>query len=229
MFLTKDNQIKWRLLAFAGLVTLVLCLGGVFFFDQPLFMAMRGGDCWLFQKFGKIFQAKVWLIVTAILVIMFYVKKTVKSNNNLWNNIKQFKIRAIFNDFLQKTKSSYAFFTFCSIFSACVVTGVLKYILGRARPVLFEGLNIVGFFPFTNNWVYNSMPSGHATASFAGLVMIGMLAPRVKWATWTLAGLIGVSRVCVGAHWPSDVILGAFIGMVAADLVKSRLVRRLFQ
>ena len=68
--------------------------------------------------------------------------------------------------------------------------------------------------------VYNSMPSGHTAAAFSGLVMIGMLSPRIKWFTWTLAILIGVSSVYVGAHWVSDVVFGAFIGMVVADIVK---------
>ena len=51
--------------------------------------------------------------------------------------------------------------------------------------------------------------------------MLGLLAPKIKWFTWTLAIVIGVSRICVGAHWPSDVIFGAFIGMVVADFVKA--------
>jgi undecaprenyl-diphosphatase len=63
------------------------------------------------------------------------------------------------------------------------------------------------------------MPSGHTALSFAGLVMLGMLMPRFKWLTWTLAILIAVSRVAIGAHWPTDVLLGAFVGMVAADFV----------
>lgn len=84
---------------------------------------------------------------------------------------------------------------------------------------------MTGFFPPSTEWAFNSMPSGHTAVSFAGLVMIGMLAPRFKPLTWMLAILIGFSRVAYGAHWPTDVVFGAFIGMVVADIVKGMLRR----
>lgn len=227
MFLTKDNHIKWRALGIGAALTAVLCLMGVMWGDRQIFLYLRNFDCMLFRAFGHIFQAKAWLVVTAILMVMFYIKKTINTESYFIENIKNFKFGLILSNFLEKTKNSYAFFMFCSILSACVVTGIIKVVLGRARPILYEGLGQTGFFPFSGDWVFHSMPSGHTTASFAALVMMGLLAPRMKWATWTLAVMIGVSRVCVGAHWPSDVILGAFIGMAAADLVKSGLIRRL--
>lgn len=128
--------------------------------------------------------------------------------------------------FLLKTKNSYAFFIFCSVLSASIVAKILKVVIGRARPIFYEALGMTGFYPFHNDWAFNSMPSGHTVASFAGLVMLGMLAPRIKPFTWSLAILIGMSRVAIGAHWPTDVIFGAFIGMVMADLVKWWLKRR---
>ncbi len=104
---------------------------------------------------------------------------------------------------------------------AIMTTGILKFLIGRSRPVIYEALNATFFVPGTFETVFNSMPSGHTAVSFAALVMLGMLTPRIKWATWTLAIIIGISRVYVGAHWAGDVILGAFIGMLCADIVKS--------
>jgi undecaprenyl-diphosphatase len=78
-----------------------------------------------------------------------------------------------------------------------------------------------------NEWAFNSMPSGHAAASFAGLVMIGLLFPKIKWVSWTIAIIAGISRIAIGDHWPSDVLLGAFIGMAAADFVKAMLSKKL--
>ena len=92
--------------------------------------------------------------------------------------------------------------------------------------MFFEALGMTGFFPPSTDWAFNSMPSGHTAVSFAGLVMIGMLAPKYKPLTWTLAVLIAVSRIAVGAHWPSDVLFGAFIGMVMADVVKWYLLKK---
>ena len=119
-----------------------------------------------------------------------------------------------------KIKNSYVFYIFCAVFLAYFTTGVLKIFIGRSRPY-FEGIQ--RFEPWNYDKIFHSMPSGHTAISFAGLVMIGMLFPRIKWATWTMAIIIGVSRVYVGAHWPSDVILGAFVGMLCADLVKMAL------
>lgn len=223
MFLTKDNKIKWKFLGYATIITFLIVLLGVMWFDRPLYLFMRNFDFGLWRIFDFVFDTKIWLLVSAVIMLFFYVKKALKEKPKLKNEENKYSVLTFCKDALQKVRNSYAFYVFCAVLAAGVVGKILKILIGRARPIFYEALDMTGFFPFSTDWAFNSMPSGHTFASFAGLVMLGLLAPKIKWFTWSLAILIGASRVFYGAHWPTDVILGAFIGMVAADLVKAAL------
>jgi membrane-associated phospholipid phosphatase len=221
MFIRKDNTLKWKWILFGAIVTIALVLWCVFGGDKVLYALIHNPQCnpwtggagfWCGAAYviGKIFSAKVWLVASAISVLAFFVYKAVTNEND-------------FRFAFVKIKNSYAFYLLCSVVMAAAVTGVLKVLIGRSRPILYEALNATIFVPGTTEYIFNSMPSGHTAISFAGLVMLGMLYPRIKWATWTLAILIGFTRVYIGAHWVGDVVLGAFIGMLCADLTKALL------
>lgn len=64
-----------------------------------------------------------------------------------------------------------------------------------------------------------SFPSGHAANAAAGAYAVGRLWPEGRVALWTVAALIGFSRVYVGAHYPLDVIGGACVGLLCAAFV----------
>ena len=226
MFLTKDNKIKWKWLGYGAVITLVLVFAGIFWFDKPLYLFMRNFDAPVWRLFDLLFDAKIWLIVSAVVLLFFYIKKSLKVRPKIKNENNKFSLCVFIKDAFLKVHNSYAFYVFCSVLAASVVGKILKILIGRARPIFYEALDMTGFFPLSTEWAFNSMPSGHTFASFAGLVMIGLLAPKVKWFTWTLAIIIGASRVFYGAHWPTDVIMGAFIGMAMADLVKAALKSR---
>ncbi|HEY4862843.1 MAG TPA: phosphatase PAP2 family protein [Xanthobacteraceae bacterium] len=64
-----------------------------------------------------------------------------------------------------------------------------------------------------------SFPSGHTTIAFASAVVLGTLFPRFRIPFFVLATLVGVSRILLREHYPSDTIGGAIFGIVFACLV----------
>ena len=64
----------------------------------------------------------------------------------------------------------------------------------------------------------SSFPAGHAATAFAGATLLAYVWPRGTAFFLLLAVAIGYSRVYVGVHYPSDVIVGALLG-VAVGLV----------
>jgi undecaprenyl-diphosphatase len=61
-----------------------------------------------------------------------------------------------------------------------------------------------------------SFPSDHATAAFAIAMAIWLRNRRIGEIAFAMAGLLAVSRVAVGTHYPSDVLAGALLGIAAA-------------
>jgi undecaprenyl-diphosphatase len=70
------------------------------------------------------------------------------------------------------------------------------------------------------------MPSGHATTAFAAAVAIALVWPRLRWPMLVYAVIIAVSRVVLDAHFLSDVIVGAFVGVIGAFMVRDWFARR---
>lgn len=219
MFIRKDNTLKWKWIAYGAIITLAFVVMGLLGMDKWLYSVIHNPNCNPFFYvgttlcsicifIGKLFSTKMWLAFTTLSVIAFFVYKAITNEND-------FRFAFI------KIKNSYVFYVFCSVLMAALTTGILKVLIGRSRPIIYEALNTTVFVPGTFEHVFNSMPSGHTAIGFAGLVMIGMLFPKIKWATWTMAILIGLSRLYVGAHWAGDVIFGAFIGMLCADITKA--------
>ena len=78
MFLTKDNKIKWNLMGYVAVIVVLAVLLGVFAFDKPLYLFLRQFDCVLFRVFDVLFATKMWLIVSAAVLLLFYIKKALK-------------------------------------------------------------------------------------------------------------------------------------------------------
>lgn len=57
-----------------------------------------------------------------------------------------------------------------------------------------------------------SFPSGHAMTSFAIAVSVGCFYPQLQPCLLAVAALIAISRIIVGMHFLTDVIVGALLG-----------------
>jgi membrane-associated phospholipid phosphatase len=97
---------------------------------------------------------------------------------------------------------------------------ILKRLIGRARPFVEGSADPFTYRPLGWSVEYAGLPSGHAIDAFAIAMALGALWPRARPLLFTYAVLIAASRVVLTAHFPSDVIAGAVIGVVGVLLVR---------
>jgi membrane-associated phospholipid phosphatase len=109
-------------------------------------------------------------------------------------------------------------FVFLAIGIPGLTVSIVKRLIGRVRP---SDAGPFHFVPFSWRPDYAAMPSGHSTAASAAAFAIGAIWPRARAPMWIYAGVIAVSRVAVHAHFPSDVIAGAFVGIFGAIVVRN--------
>lgn len=96
-----------------------------------------------------------------------------------------------------------------------IVVHSLKLILSRERPyTIIEHLHTFGF-----NLKDYSFPSGHTTASFSIATVLALNIPSVSLLTFFIAIIIGISRIYLGVHYPTDVAAGIILGVGSAILV----------
>jgi undecaprenyl-diphosphatase len=97
---------------------------------------------------------------------------------------------------------------------------VAKRLIGRARPLVEGSTGPFSYRPLGWSVEYASLPSGHSIDAFAAATAIGALWPWTRPFMWTYAVVIALSRVVLTAHFPSDVLVGAVVGVVGVLLVR---------
>lgn len=63
-----------------------------------------------------------------------------------------------------------------------------------------------------------SFPSGHTSAAFMMATLLGYFIPPLMIALYCWAVIVGVSRVILGVHFPTDVMVGIVLGVSAATI-----------
>ena len=98
------------------------------------------------------------------------------------------------------------------------VSGAINYVskvsFGRERPSSTDDPMSFKWFDFSDN----SYPSGHTVVVFTCATIIAD-AYDIGWITYPVAALTGLARVYRKAHWPSDILFGAMIGVITGKIV----------
>jgi len=105
-------------------------------------------------------------------------------------------------------------FLLSAILSRGLITEIIRFFYHRPRP--FLSLNLT---PLIHDFS-NSFPSGHMTFFFVLALSIFLL--NKKWGWFFVAGVIlmGLGRIFVGVHWPSDILGGILIALLSYFLIK---------
>jgi membrane-associated phospholipid phosphatase len=116
--------------------------------------------------------------------------------------------------------------------TGAVVVTVAKFLTGETRPSYYRPDQVASprfLGPFTKaerdangKKTYSSFPSGHTTVAFAVATVFASEykdKPVIPVLAYTVASLIGVSRVTENVHWTTDVFVGAALGYLTGKNV----------
>jgi membrane-associated phospholipid phosphatase len=116
--------------------------------------------------------------------------------------------------------SNAAIVLFAGILSG--INAPLKWMVGRIRP--YHGVPAFELHPFRFGLVSAeasfSFPSGDASLAFAMAMSLSITVPRLRPLWWTLAVIVAIERIAENAHYPSDVVGGAVLGVAVAVLAR---------
>jgi membrane-associated phospholipid phosphatase len=109
-------------------------------------------------------------------------------------------------------------FFFSTLFSG-LIAQIIKHLVGRARPKLIEEFGIFNLKGLSFQASFASLPSGHSVTAFSIAYLLTLYMPKYRIVFYLIATSVGISRVVLGSHYPSDVIAGAVLGIFCTFLI----------
>jgi membrane-associated phospholipid phosphatase len=195
--LTYVQPLHWQRKDFLYLGGTVLLTGAALLVDEPVYRMMQRNQNRTFDAFETVGD------------FMGQPEHNYPFMLALWGTGVLFN-----NDWLRDT----GLMVIASVSASGLVQSISKEAVGRSRPGSGRGSR--DFKPF-GGVEYHSFPSGHTMLAVA---TSWILARQVKFVPlkvvfYAVPALTGLSRMYVGAHWFSDIVLGSALGIACAESV----------
>lgn len=181
-----------------------------------LFLAAELGDAWVFHHFaypavyergwGRLLRLAGYLPLWALVALALGLEDWVP------------RLRSTL-----RRATGRAFLLFASPALAGLAAEVLKLLFRRERPGLTAGAHV--FRPWSDlpwSTAALGLPSSETAVAFGAAAMLARLFPRATVLWYGLAAGCALTRVASGAHFLSDVTLGALVGYVVTLMLWGR-------
>lgn len=198
---------KNSLLVTTAIVTMIIATLFYNFFDIPCvsyFQALKGTTLHAVFSFITEFGKAEYILVPAALLYLLYRKKS-------------------------PSLALKGGFIFTSVAASGIIVDIIKALAGRFRPELYFKENLFGFDFLHIAHNMTSFPSGHSATALGAGVGLALLYPRFRMPFIMIALLIMSSRVVIVRHYPSDVLVGAFIGAITSLILYEKLFKEKIQ
>lgn len=192
-----------RMAASSAVVVLLIILSYLFL-DIPAALYCKGLNRGILDFFGTVteFGISTWYLVGSFALFLFY---------------RFCQRRPIY--------AHRALFLFSSIAFSGIVADIIKVLVGRYRPEMFfekglYGINLLNFSFSNFSHGLTSFPSGHTATTFSLAWALALFSPRTRIPLFFLAVIVGASRVIITSHYFSDVLGGAYVGVMSVIFLK---------
>jgi membrane-associated phospholipid phosphatase len=192
-------------IAFSFAAVMIFSVIGYYRIDIPVAIFCKGLDVRILDLFEWIstLGESQWYLLAAFGLFIYY---------------KRFHVRPLY--------ANQALFVFSSVAVSGIVALLIKLIFGRFRPTMFFNEGLYGFNFFNPAEDMNSFPSGHAATALSLAFALSLFFPRYRFPLFCFGILVAISRTVTTAHFLSDTVAGAWVGIATVILLQQAIVRK---
>jgi lipid A 4'-phosphatase len=161
-------------------------------FDMDLHLLVKGT--------AKLGRSEYWLVPSALAFGVLWLGSRHKRFAGVKDRLKAWSMLPLF--------------IFVSISFTGIVVKFMKILFGRMRPLHHYRHDDYGFSWFGFDASFQSFPSGHAVTVATLMAALCFILPRYRAAFVMLGTVVILARALETAHYLSDVLVGAYIGIV---------------